>query len=101
MFRATTPTHIFTLPFDTVDVKKVRITYQQDGVTVLQKTESDCVSVGKEIAVTLSQDDTKLFAHDNRASVQLRVLLNTGIVMASDIEKVLVKACLDEEVLSE
>ena len=105
MFRATTPTHIFTLPFNTGQIKEIRITYQQGGATVLQKTEADCTLTGNEIKVMLTQEETLLFAAtnretDNRISIQLRVLTTTGQVLASEIEKVFAYACLDEEVLS-
>ena len=103
MFRATTPTHIFALPFNVGQIKEVRITYQQNGETVLQKTEADCTMAGNDIKVTLTQQETLLFSVDSsndRVSIQLRVLTTTGQVLASEIEKVFVKACLDEEVLS-
>ena len=100
MFRATTPTHIFALPFDTSLLQKIRITYQQGDVTVLQKTEADCTLTSSEIKVMLTQEETLLFAQDERVSIQLRVKTTTGQVMASDIEKVFARACLDEEVLA-
>lgn len=100
MFRATTPTHIFALPFNTGQIKEIRITYQQNGETVLQKTEADCTLAGNEIKVVLTQQETLLFAPDERVSIQLRVLTNSGQVMASEIAKVFARACLDEEVLS-
>lgn len=99
MFRATTPTHIFVLPFDTSLLQEIRITYQQSGKTVLQKTEADCTLTGSEIKVTLTQQETLLFSPDERVSIQLRVLTTTGHVMASEIKKVFARACLDEEVL--
>lgn len=100
MFRATTPTHTFALPFNTGQLQEIRITYQQNGETVLQKTEADCTLTENEIKVVLTQQETLLFAPDQRVHIQLRVLTTTGQVMASEIEKVSVKACLDEEVLS-
>ena len=100
MFRATTPTHIFALPFDTSLLQEIRITYQQNERTVLQKTEADCTLTENEIKVTLSQEETLLFTSGKRVSIQLRVLTTAGQVMASEIEKVSVKACLDEEVLA-
>ena len=102
MFRATTPQHIFALPFTTNQIKEIRITYQQNGETVLQKTEADCTLTANEIKVTLTQQETLLFnvgSSDDRVSIQLRVLTTTGQVMASEIEKVFVRECLDEEVL--
>lgn len=99
MFRATTPTHIFALQFDTSLLQEIRITYQQNGNTVLQKTEADCTLTGSEIKVMLTQEETLLFAPDERVSIQLRVLTTTGRVMASEIKKVFARACLDEEVM--
>ena len=100
MFRATTPTHIFTIQFDTSQLQEIRITYQQGGQTVLQKTEADCTLTGSEIKVVLTQEETLLFAPDERVSIQLRVMTTDGVVMASEIVKVFARACLDEEVLT-
>ena len=100
MFRATTPTHTFALPFNTGQLQEIRITYQQNGATVLQKTEADCTLTENEIKVVLTQQETLLFAPDERVSIQLRVMTTNGQVMASGIEKVFARACLDEEVLS-
>ena len=99
MFRATTPTHIFALPFDTSLLQEIRITYQQSGQTVLQKTEAECTLTGNEIKVTLTQQETLLFSPVERVSIQLRVLTTTGRVMASEIKKVFARAGLDEEVM--
>lgn len=100
MFRATTPTHIFTIPFNTGQLQEIRITYQQNGANVLTKTEADCTLTENEIKVTLTQEETLLFSEEHRVSIQLRVLTTSGQVMASDIYKETAQACLDEEVLS-
>ena len=103
MFRATTPTHTFTIPFSTDKIKEIRITYRQNGKTVLQKTEADCTLTDTAIKITLTQQETLLFnvgSANDRVYIQLRVLTTTGQVLASDIVNVRVKACLDEEVLS-
>ena len=99
MYRATTPTHIFKLPFDTGLLKKVQITYQQFGQTILQKTEKDCSLDGAEIKLQLTQEETLRFQPTAEVFIQLRVLTNEGKVLASRIERKLPKECLDEEVL--
>lgn len=99
MYRATTPTYIFKLPFSTNLVKTVQITYQQFSKTVFQKTETDCMMTDTEIKLTLTQEETLLFSHTCRAEVQLRVVTTEGQVLASKIFEVKPKACLDEEVL--
>ena len=99
MFRATTPTHIFALPFDTSQLKEIRVTYAQGGETILSKTEADCTLNGKEIRIQLTQEETLLFKPE-RVYIQLRVLTTDGNVMASNIATVYADNCLDEEVLS-
>ena len=99
MFRATTPTHTFTLPFDTSQLEKVRITYEQNDVTILSKTEVDCVLEGKNIVLNLTQEDTLLFAPRDRVYIQLRVKTVDGKVVASGLFRKFPKECLDEEVL--
>ncbi len=99
MYRATTPTHIFTLPFDTDQLKTIRITYRQFGETVLQKNETQCVFTDKAIKVELTQEETLRFQPTAEVFIQLRVMTTDGKVMASEIMQKLPKECLDEEVL--
>ena len=100
MFRATTPTHIFALPFDTSTLQEVRVTYVQNKEIILTKTEADCTLDGAEIKIRLTQEETLLFEGERRVEIQLRILTKDGQVMASDIMKVWANSCLDEEILS-
>lgn len=101
MYRATTPTHIFTLPFDTSLLKEIRVTYATEGKDIiLQKTEADCTLDGSDIKIELTQEETLLFEAQNRVLIQLRVLTTDGKVMASEIWRRFALECLDEEVLS-
>lgn len=99
MYRATTPTHIFTLPFDTSLLKTIQITYKQLGEKILQKTENACSLTDTAIKVELTQEETLLFKPTSWVSIQLRVMTTDGKVMASNIEKKWPKECLDEGVL--
>ena len=99
MYRATTPTHIFTLPFDTDQLKKIQITYRQFGETILQKNETQCVLTRKSIQVELTQEETLQFQTTAEVFIQLRVMTTDGKVMASEILQKWPKECLDEEVL--
>lgn len=99
MFRATTPTHVFELPFEANLVKTIQITYQQEGKTILQKTEADCTITENAIRAVLTQEETLKFDAGKWVYIQLRIVTAGGQVMASQIEKRLPKACLDEEVL--
>lgn len=101
MFRATTPTHIFALPFDTSSLQKVQVTYtNEEKDIILQKTGEDCVLDGKDIKVELTQEETLLFEPERRVLIQLRVLTKSGKAMASSIYRKLARECLCEEVLA-
>ena len=100
MYRATTPTHIFALPFDTKLVKQVQVTYSQFGKTVLQKTTPQCRMAGNEIRVDLTQQETLLFQPTTWVSIQLRIMTTDGKVLASRVEKKRPKVCLCEEVMA-
>lgn len=100
MQRATTPTHIFTLPFDVSLLNEVRVTYQQKGKTILKKTEEECKLDGNQISVTLTQEETMTFEANTSVFIQLRVLMVDGTVSASQIMSDIVTDCLDCEVLS-
>lgn len=99
MIRATTPTHTFTLPFDyNTFVKKIVITYSQNGEIVLNKTEKDIVVNGNAISVKLTQEDTVKFVADS-VKIQLRVLTLGEDVLVSQIFNETVRDVLNDEVL--
>lgn len=100
MRRGTTPKHVFAVEFAAADIKRVEITYEQNEKIVIKKTEKDCKISDKEIALTLSQRETLLFEEKGCVSVQLRVLLADGTVLASDIIHISCENCLSEEVLT-
>ena len=101
MFRATTPEHIWELPFNTGEIEKIEITYQQRGKNVITKTEKDCTLTTNEIRVLLTQEETLMFAPDpaKRVLVQLKVKTTAGKVWATDVHRVSVYECLNEEVM--
>lgn len=99
MIRGTTPKHIFRLPFAATAVKKCEIIYQQNGATVLTKTETDCDMAEDEIAVKLTQAETFAFGADEWVDIQLRILTFDGEVLASKPIRISVTRCLSEEVL--
>lgn len=97
MYRLTTPLHIFHVPFETNNIEKLRISYKQDGKTVLEKTENDVTFGDKTISVTLSQSDTALFKA-LLTKVQLRVKIGSK-VMASNYITINVNEVFSTEVL--
>jgi len=100
MIRGTTPTHVYTIPFEVENVAKVRIIYAQRGVVKFVKNETDCVMEGKTISVRLKQEDTLTLTDGNCVDIQIRVLTISDEAFASQPMKATVCACLEEEVLS-
>lgn len=101
MRRATTPTHIFTLP-DTVKVSSVTevlITYSQCGRKILEKTENDVTfdTDNNAISLSLTQQETELFA-PGKALAQLRAKAGDS-VFASQMIIIPVKPVLNSEEL--
>ena len=97
MYQATTPTHTFTLPFDTSLISKLLLTYSQDARAVITKTENDVSMSSNIISLTLTQEETSRFAI-RPVSIQMRCKVGDK-VMASDIVTVRVKRSLNREVI--
>lgn len=104
MYRLTTPTHIFHVPFDTNNIDKLRITYSQNEKVIVEKTENDATFGDKTISVALSQSETALFksipytAFSNFIKIQLRVKIGKK-VMASNYITIPINEVLCTEVL--
>ena len=99
MIRGTTPTHVFTLPFDTSEVKAVLITYAQKQEVLFEKSTEDCVMNGNKVTVDLTQEETFEFNCTHSGQVQIRVLTDSGKVYASVVKKIDIETCLSKEVL--
>ena len=100
MIRGTTPTHTFTLPFDSSVISKVRILYSQNDELVFAKSDADATMDTNTISVVLSQQDTLSLDCHRPVDIQLRVLTKGGEALASDIIREKVDRCLDDEVLA-
>lgn len=103
----TTPTHTFTVPFDTEIIKSIEITYVQCDKIVLIKGTADCIIIdGHTIKTTLTQEETFLFDESSVIEIQLRVGVPSpdsdgkAKIIKSNIVKVMATECLSDEVLS-
>lgn len=85
MFRGTTPTLKFKLPFSAQKIKEVWITLGQCNQQILTKSITDCDIDDKCLTVRLSQNDTLLLSPDYKTQVQIRVLLKDDNALASKI----------------
>lgn len=99
MIRGTTPTHIFTLPFDTEIVKKCRVIYSQNDEIKLKKEIDDVTLQGNSISLKLTQENTFALESTKNVEIQLRVLTVDNESLISDILTVPVTKCLDDEVI--
>ena len=96
----TTPTHTFTLPFDTFYIKSLRIFYADGNNILLTKELTDATLSGNRIIIELTQEDTLMFKGCKSISIQCQVLnsedesfvstaINVG-VLPSVVKEVLV-----------
>ena len=108
MIRATTPTHTFTFKnLNPETFKVLNVYYAQQGVELLSKSKEDFSFSTKEIedgivyeaAVTLSQEETKLFKAKYDVEVQVRALTADDKSLASPKTKLSVWDVINDEVL--
>lgn len=83
MYRGTTPTLVFKLPFNNDGIEKVYITFNQLDNTIIEKTEEDIVWDEQQILLTLSQADT-LNLTPGIVKIQLRIRYTDGTALASN-----------------
>lgn len=99
MRRATTPTHIFTLPEEVQvsSVTEILISYSQCGQTVLEKKLDDLTmnDANNTFSVTLTQKETDLFA-PGKALIQMRAKAGSS-TFASQMIWLPVKPVLNSE----
>ena len=100
MIQGTTPTHIFTIPMDTSEISKLRITYTQYGHPVIERDETHAVMDGKEIRVTLTQEETLKLDTKTEVRLQIKILTASGALLASRVTALPVGEILNKEILS-
>lgn len=104
MIRVTTPNDTFTLPIETDTCKIIQVTYAQGDYIIVKQSRDGAVPAGmsldgKNVVITLTQDETKKFEPDDMVTVQVRVLTNSNEVFASKEFKIFVGDSLNEEIL--
>lgn len=107
--RTTTPEQVFYSAFPLNEVMDFIITYTQNGNIILNKQPTDCIvdTTANTISIRLSQEETKLFTYNakdinkNMIEIQLKILTNDNIVMASTIVKQRVEKILNDDFMGE
>lgn len=97
IMQGTTPTHSFELPFNTNLIKKLSITYVQNGNIIIKKHIEDCQFDKNVVMVRLTQTDTLEFTPNSKVDIQFKVMDFNGSVTISDILTVNVDEVLDKE----
>lgn len=99
MYRGTTPTLSFELPFDVSEATSLYITISQryDNIQI-EKSLEDCSVDGTIATVSLTQEETLRLVPDKPVFIQVRVVKD-GVAMASDMIKTTVKDVLKDGVI--
>lgn len=85
--RGTTPTYVFSLPFNVSTLANCEIYFSQEDELLITKELADCDASGTTLSVTLTQADTLLFSDEERLQIQARFLYNDGTVEATSVSK--------------
>ena len=99
MRRGTTPTHIFTLPFDVSIITDVRVIYSQEKVVkIRRKGIEECSMVGNDITLKLTREETMKLNSSKLVNIQLEIWTPGNDVMVSDPILKSIDECFDDEV---
>ena len=85
MRRGTTPTHTITTDADLTGAAVIFLTYQQKGKTILELEDDRMTVTDKDIAVTLTQEETLSFDEKHDVDIQIRARFPDGSAVASNI----------------
>lgn len=101
MYKATTPEFNLIIPYYVRQIDKFIITLQQKGQTVLELTQESPNVVFEDnlITFTLTQEDTNIFVHRYPIHLQIKILLTSGRVIASNIVHIDVHKTLNSDIL--
>lgn len=98
--KGTAPVIGFTLPFSTELVKKAKLVIKYKNGAKLTKYADASNFDGNDVNMKLTQEETFLFDCNSYIDVLLRVLTISGDPLVSDVYKVFVEECYDDEVLA-
>lgn len=97
--KGTTPTHTFTLPFNTGIIKTVKVIYAQKNAVLFEKEGDACNCSDNTVTVKLTQEETLKFDCRHSVQIQMRILTDDDEALTSEIKYIKVGECLDGEVL--
>lgn len=100
MYRGTTPTLIFTIPFDCTQITALNLCFVQQGEIVLEKDLESCRLEKDSLQVSLTEQETLLFdAKKGMVEMQLRIGCGdarmASNIMQASVERILKDGCLE------
>lgn len=93
--RGSTPRNTFRVNIDLREAT-VYLTYEQNGRTIVEKTNDDLTITEKTIVSTLSQKETLRFKQDEEVEMQIRYVLSDGTADVSNVMKATAERVLKE-----
>lgn len=85
MYRGTTPTLKFALPFDASLIAAGNVSIAQNGNVIIDRAKRDWVISGREVKITLAQQETLQLQPNTNVEIQMRIRLADGTALASKI----------------
>ena len=85
MYRGTTPTLRFKLPFAVNTLAVAYVSFKQKETVRLEKTLAEATVDGDTLEYKLTQSETLKFSADSMVDIQVRVRTNDGTALASKI----------------
>lgn len=98
MYRGSTPTLTFTLPFSTVDIDNAYVTFAQYGTVKIDKPLTACGCDGNKLTVKMTQEETLSLRCGCSVEMQVSVRIGEN-VMRSQIITTTVERILKETVI--
>ncbi len=98
MFRGTTPTLTFHLQFEADEIDEAYATFVQSNEVKIDKPLSDMRIDGKDLVLTLTQEETLKLKGNSAVEIQLSVRIGNN-VMRSKIMNVTVNRILKESAI--
>ncbi len=100
MYRGTTPTFTFTLPFNCNQITALSVCFAQQKEIVLEKALCDCAIKENTLTVNLTEEETLLF-DENKKLVEMQLRVGCGDsrmasnIMRVSVDRILKDGCLE------
>lgn len=102
MYRVTTPTIILNIKNEDFDLSKIDVCHvtlkSEDGLHKVSYQNPEIDAENKQIKITMTQGETKLF-NVGKIKIQIKAKLDNGVVIPSQIVYTTMKEILEEEEL--